>query len=122
VIQDQLVRGIIDPEILADLLGGEKNRQHASSRLSLNVVDFVVTGESPAAVTPRRGACSFRGCDGPDHGGRSQRMSECPAGNVTCECDKCSVKGHYTRNCIKCKDCKQWGDGSGRSSNASSWT
>ena len=40
-------------------------------------------------------------------------MSECPARNVVC--DKCRVKGHYTRTCIKCKDCQQWGHGSDKS-------
>ena len=32
--------------------------------------------------------------------GRSQRMSKCPVRSVSC--DKWSVKGHYTRNCIRC--------------------
>ena len=40
-------------------------------------------------------------------------MSECPARNITCE--KCKVKGLYTRTCIKCKDCQQWGNGSDKS-------
>ena len=120
MIQDQLVRGITDHEILADLLGDEK-----TDRSTTEIVDFIsrkeqaeaehstVCGETPvtAAVTPgatpRRGARPCRGCDGPDHGGRSQRISDCPARNVTC--DRCSVKGHYTKNCIKCKDCQQGG-------------
>ena len=128
VIQDQLVRGIADHEILADLLGDEK-----TNRSTTEIVEYIarreqakaergtVCGESPAqpvtavgaVVTPRRGARPCRGCDGPDHGGRSQRMSECPARNVVC--DKCRVKGHYTRTCIKCKDCQQWGNGSDKS-------
>ena len=120
MIQDQLVRGIADHEILADLLGDEK-----TDRSTTEIVDFIarkeqaeaerstVCGETPvtAAVTPgatpRRGARPCRGCDGPDHGGISQRISDCPARNVTC--DRCSVKGHYTKNCIKCKDCQQGG-------------
>ena len=129
VIQDQLVRGIADHEILADLLGDEK-----TDRSTTEIVEYIarkeqaraergtVCGESPAqpvtatvtpGSTPKRGARPCRGCDGPDHGGRSQRMSDCPARNVTC--DKCSVKGHYSRNCIKCKDCQQWGHGSKKS-------
>ena len=83
---------------------------------------FTVGGEAPvtAAVTPspKRGARPCRGCDGPDHGRRSQRLSDCPAKDVICE--RCSVKGHYTRKCIKCKDCQQWGHGSGKSKHCKS--
>ena len=79
-----------DHEILADLLGDEK-----TDRSTTEIVDYIarkeqakaergtVCGETPvtAAVTPgatpRRGARPCRGCDGPEHGWRSQRISDC---------------------------------------------
>ena len=124
VIQDQLIRGIADHEILADLLGDEK-----TNRTTPEIVDYIarkeqakvergtVCGETPpntAAVTagaaPKRGSSPCRGCGGPNHGSRAKRLSECPAKDVTC--DRCSVKGHFTKNCIKCRDCQQWGHNS----------
>ena len=122
VIQDQLVRGIADKEILADLLGDER-----TNRSTADIVEYIarkeqataerttVSGDSTAGAvtTPKRPARPCRGCDGQDHGGRAQRLSNCPARDVTC--DRCAVKGHYTRKCIKCKDCQAWGHSSNKS-------
>ena len=118
-MQDQLVRGIADQEILADLLGDEK-----TNRTTEEIVEYIarkeqakaergtVAGENITAILdnqkPVMKRC--RGCDGPDHGSRSQRLKECPAKDVTCE--RCTIRGHYTKKCIKCKDCQQWGHGS----------
>ena len=121
VIQDQLVRGIADQEILADLLGDEK-----SDRLTSDIVDFIarkeqaksecgtVAGDSTAArvIAQKQGGRPCGGCGGPDHGGRAQRLNNCPAKYTTCE--RCQVKGHYTKKCIKCSDCQQWGHGSNK--------
>ena len=122
VIQDQLLRGIADQEILADLLGDEK-----SDRLTSDIVDFIarkeqaksecgtVAGDSTAArvIAQKQGGRPCGGCGGPDHGGRAQRLNNCPAKYTTCE--RCQVKGHYTKKCIKCSDCQQWGHGSKKS-------
>ena len=122
VIQDQLVRGIADQEILADLLGDEK-----TDRTTEEIVEYIarkeqaksergtVAGENITAglANRKQGSKPCRGCDGPDHGGRSQRLTECPARDVTCE--RCMIRGHYTKKCIKCKDCQQWGHGSKKS-------
>lgn len=119
VIQDQLVRGIADQDILADLLGDEK-----SDRTTSEIVDFIarkeqakseretVANDTAAAVsTPKPKPTRLcRGCGGQDHGGKSQRLQECPAREVVC--DKCQVKGHYSKHCIRCKDCQTWGHGS----------
>ena len=120
VIQDQLVRGIADQEILADLLGDEK-----SDRTTKEIVEFIarkeqakieretVSSDAPsvaAASVPGRGDKVCRGCDGKDHGSRSKRLKECPARDVTCE--RCKTKGHFTRKCIKCRDCHSWGHSS----------
>ena len=63
VIRDQLVRGIADQEILADLLGELpfRDREHQ------------VTGWAGAA----RARC-------PDHRGRRERERLCPARNTSC--------------------------------------
>ena len=119
VIQDQLVRGIADQDILAELLGDEK-----SDRATSEIVEFIarkeqakaerdtVANDTAAAVsTPKlKQTRMCRGCGGQDHGGRNQRLKECPAREVTC--DKCQLKGHYTKHCIKCRDCQTWGHGS----------
>ena len=120
VIQDQLVRGIADQEILADLLGDEK-----SDRTTKEIVEFIarkeqakieretVSSDAPsvaAASVPGRGDRRCRGCDGQDHGSRSKRLKECPARDVICE--RCKIKGHFTRKCIKCRDCHSWGHSS----------
>ena len=34
-------------------------------------------------------------------------MKDCPAKDVMC--DKCKVKGHFSKACIKCTDCGEWG-------------
>ena len=122
MIQDQLVLGIADKEILADLLGDER-----TNRSTADIVEYIackeqataerttVSGDATtgAVTTPKRGARPCRGCDGPDHGGWAQRLSGCPAKDVTC--DRCAVKGHYTRKCVKCKDCQSWGHSTNKS-------
>ena len=63
------MRGIADHEILSDLLGDER-----TDRSTSEIVEYIA-----AAVTPKREAHQCIGCDGPDHGGRSHRLSDCPA-------------------------------------------
>ena len=110
VIQDQLVRGIADQEILADLLGDEK-----TDRTTEEIVEYIarkeqakaergtVAGENITAGLDNRQPVMkrCRGCDGPDHGSRSQRLKECPAKDITC--DRCTVRGHYTKNASDAK-------------------
>ena len=78
MIQDQLVLGIADKEILADLLGDER-----TNRSTADIVEYIackeqataerttVSGDATtgAVTTPKRGARPCRGCDDPDHGG-----------------------------------------------------
>ena len=44
-------------------------------------------------------------------------MRYCPAKDVTCE--KCKVKGHYTKACMRCNDCNEWGHKSKKSQKCS---
>ena len=104
VIQDQLVKGLADQEILADLLGDEK-----ADRTTDQIVEFIarkeqaklergtVVYESTAAVgqAPKPAKIRIcRGCKGPDHGNWQKRREVCPARDSVC--DKCSVEGHYS--------------------------
>ena len=55
-------------------------------------------------MTNPKKASTFWCFDGPDHGGRAQRLTKCHARNVAR--GRCSVKGRYT---AKCRDCSSWG-------------
>ena len=78
VIQDQLKRGITNHKILTDLLGDENTDRNTGE-----IVEYItrmeqakakrgtVCSKAPvnAAISPKRGAILYRGCDGLDHGG-----------------------------------------------------
>ena len=121
VIQDQLIRGLADQEILAELLGDEKTDRTldqivgfiARKEQAKQEQGVVTTGSSNAAVHQPNGNRSCRQCLGKDHGSRAQRLKECPAKEVTC--DRCNVKGHFSKACIKCADCSEWGHKSKKS-------
>ena len=130
IIKDNLVRGISDPEILADLLGDTK-----TDRTLEEIVSFIaqkeqgkatrsVVGDSTAGMdqsynknpstqpNQRQNNTSSKcwACGGRSHGStndRSTRMQKCPAWTATCS--KCSIKGHLAKGCSKCKDCGAWG-------------
>ena len=118
VIQDQLVKGLADQEILADLLGDEK-----ADRTTDQIVEFIarkeqaklergtVVCESTSAVgqAPKPAKSRIcRGCKGPEHDGNWQKRREvCPIRDSVC--DKRPGEGHYSSACVKCKDCSEWG-------------
>ena len=132
IILDQLIRGIDDKEILADLLGDTK-----TDRSLAEVIDFIarkeqakqeqgtVSFESTGAVrnTPTTPASSSStsasatcwACQQPSHGPNTIRIrqAKCPAWKYTC--DKCNTKGHFTAACSKCVHCSAWGHKSKRS-------
>ena len=121
IIQDQLIRGIADQEILADLLGDEK-----IDRSLEQIVEYiarkeqakleqgvVTTNHSNNAALQSKSERICRQCQGKDHGRKTRRLQECPARDHVCE--KCKVKGHFSKACLKCKDCSEWGHGSKRS-------
>ena len=139
IIKDNLIRGISDPEILADLLGDAK-----TDRTLDEVVNFVAQKEQgkatrhavgdstgamiqtrertqpPTAPPPKEWHKSDRSkcwaCGGPSHGqknDRATRMQKCPA--WTSVCSKCNIKGHLSKVCSKCKECGAWGHKDGSS-------
>ena len=127
MIKDNLIRGLADPEILADLLGDNK-----INRTLEETINFVAQkeqgkatksalGECTAATysTPRqntlKASASGHGrkcwaCGNPSHGPKNDkatREKKCPA--WTSKCSKCNIKGHFSRNCSKCAACGLWG-------------
>ena len=132
IIRDNLIRGLADPEILADLLGDPK-----TDRSLEDVVNFVAQKEQgkatrsavcdttgaikqvrdtsqPKAPKPNykvdsKGRCCWA-CGGPSHGqknDRNTRAQKCPAWASTCS--RCNIKGHLSKMCSKCNDCGTWG-------------
>ena len=123
IIKDNLVRGIADPEILADLLGDTK-----TDRTLEQTVSFVAQKEQGKATRSvmgdKMGAMGLPpgnkrtaskstkcwACGGPRHAQKNDRYTReksCEAWTFTC--GKCSTKGHYTSCCSKCSDCGSWG-------------
>ena len=131
IIRDNLIRGIADPEILADVLGDPK-----TDRTLEETVDFIAQKEqgksTRAAVGDNTAAMSqYRvqknrqskvqlpqssnhdkcwSCGERIHGqpnDRNTRAKHCAAWSSTC--GKCSVKGHYSSCCSKCASCNTWG-------------
>ena len=131
IIKDNLIRGISDPDILADLLGDPRTDQSLEE-----VVNFVAqkeqgkatrhaVGDSAGAInqvreksqpqtfkqkykTEGKGKCWA--CGGPSHGqknDRATRAQKCPAWTSTCS--KCTIRGHFSKMCNKCNDCGAWG-------------
>ena len=127
VIKDNLIRGISDPDILADLLGDVK-----TDRTLEEVVNFIAqkeqgkatrhaVGDTAGAITtskerppPPKDWKSHKSkcwaCGGPSHGpknDKSTRTQKCPA--WTSQCSKCNIKGHFSKVCSECKDCGTYG-------------
>ena len=133
IIKDNLIRGISDPDILADLLGDPK-----ADRSLEEVVNFVsqkeqgkatrsAVGDSAGAINQlktkpqsetskpkfnvkndNKGKCWA--CGGPSHGhknDRTTRSQKCPAWSSIC--NKCNIKGHLSKMCSQCSDCGIWG-------------
>ena len=121
VIQDQLVRGLNDREILTDLMGDAK-----TDRTLDEVVEFIarkeqgkLEREKVGCGVPRTGAMGAGtptkspncwACQGASHGTPNNvkaRQEHCPAWNSTCT--KCNTKGHEAKVCTKCINCEEWG-------------
>ena len=129
IILDNLIRGIADPEILADLLGDTN-----TTRTLDETVAFIAQKEQAkstrAAVGDSASAMSHPfqrskphsqplststdpkcwACGEARHGksnDRNTRSKYCEAWSTTCT--KCSVKGHYSSKCSKCAACSKWG-------------
>lgn len=131
IIKDNLIRGISDPEIQADLLGDAK-----TDRTLDEVVTFFVQKQQGKATRSAVGDCTaainWQGkakttqsqikqkypdnkgkcwaCAGPSHGPRNDKMTRtkfCPAWSATC--NKCNIKGHYNKSCSRCNTCGNWG-------------
>ena len=117
IIKDTLIRGISDPEILADLLGDSK-----PDRTLDEVVQFIsqkeqgkatraAVGDSaaPISVKPQKQSKCWA-CGNRSHGpknDRATREKHCPAWQTTCS--KCGIKGHLTKVCQKCTSCGKFG-------------
>ena len=127
VIQDQLIRGLNDPEIVSELLGDSKvdmslkevvefvaRKEQAKTERGTVSVEQSVSAVMNNPTTPQsKQPC--RHCKGQSHGAetRQVRRDKCPAWSHTC--DKCDVKGHYATACYKCQDCDSWGHKSKKS-------
>ena len=131
VIGDQLVRGLDDQEILADLLGDDKTDRNLhetvqfiarkeQAKLERGTVSCETSSASALRShmlpsTPNSRSYTCRHCKGTHSGPDTMktRKSVCPAWDHQCE--KCSVKGHYSQACFKCADCGSWGHKSKKS-------
>ena len=126
MIKDNVIRGLADTEILADLLGDTKTNMSLEE-----TVAFTSQKEQGKATRSTIGDCagaisthnqnSQKGnnsksqykcwaCGGPGHEPRNDRATrerKCPAWSSTCR--KCNIKGHYGKMCSKCTSCDQWG-------------
>merc|ERR1712215_300567 len=111
---DQLIRGLLDKEIVSDLLGDAKTDMTLQE-----TVDYVARKEqakteqvtisceqtSAAQQTPVKGYTCWA-CQGNSHTNR-QRKDKCPAWGS--QCTKCSGRNHYTSCCPRCSECQTWG-------------
>ena len=121
VISDQLVRGIADEDILADLIGEEK-----TDRTLLEMVEFIarkeqaklerdqISVENAAASvvkqdTPTGSRTKCKNCRGEYHGADTMHTRKTKSPSWDHKCNKSQVRGHYERACYKCSDCGQWG-------------
>ena len=137
-IKDNLIRGLADPEILSDLLGDAKTdrsleetvtfiAQKEQGKATRSAVGDNVAGANTHTQPdkkfsrgkrkpeqPATGKCWA--CEGPSHGPRNDRNTraqKCPAWSTDCE--KCDVRGHFSKCCSKCEDCGHWGHRNGNS-------
>ena len=128
IILDNLVRGMSDQEIMADLLGdsktdrtldetinfiAQKEQGKATQNAMGNYVSVKATdisGIKGRAEKNLNSQSSCWACGGKSHGPRNDRAvrsERCPAWTFTC--NKCHGKGHYTSSCSKCSSCNKWG-------------
>ena len=128
IILDNLVRGMSDQEIMADLLGDSKTdrtleetinfiAQKEQGKATQNAVgNYVSVKATDISGTRRRTEKTPNpqslcwACGGKSHGPRNDqavRSERCPAWTFTC--NKCHGKGHYTSSCNKCSSCNKWG-------------
>ena len=125
IIKDHLIRGLADPEILSDLVGDTKTdrsleetvafiAQKEQGRATRSVVgdsaNAIQGTHTPASSHSSANKPSCWACSGDIHGQRNDRNARskhCPAWSFTCA--KCSVKGHFSKNCSRCPDCNSWG-------------
>ena len=121
VIQDQLIRGFNDTDIVSDLLGDMKvdrtleevveyvaRKEQAKSECSTVSVEPVVFAVKQTPNTPQpKHRC--RHCKGAFLGvdTKKVRRDSCSAWSHVCE--KCRVKDHSCKDCFKCQDCNSWG-------------
>ena len=123
IIKDTLVRGIGDPEILADLLGDTKTdrtldetvafiaqkEQAKATRSAVGDATGAIRGFPSSNPAPKFNSKCWA-CAGPGHeprNDRNTRAKKCPAWSTTCT--KCNIKGHLAKCCSKCASCKSWG-------------
>ena len=134
IIKDNLIRGLSDHEILADLLGDPK-----TDRTLEEIVSYIAqkeqgkatrnaVGDSAGVIHQVKDSSGARtsnqaqskpkyekqgkcwACEGPSHGPKNDRATralKCPAWTATCS--KCNIKGHLNKVCTKCSDCGSWG-------------
>ena len=124
VIQNQLIKGLYDKDILRDLLG-----ESDSGRTLTDIVDYIarkeqardeqsrVSVESTSSIrkqtTAKQKECWA--CLKESHGSNSLavRRTSCSAWDTVCS--KCERKGHISKACSKCSDCGNWGHKSSKS-------
>ena len=121
VICDQLLRGLYNQDIVADLIGDEK-----TDRTLLEMVEFIarkeqaklerdqVSIENAAASVvkqdmPVGSRTKCKHCRGESHGADNKhtRKAKYPAWDH--KCTKFQVSGHYEQACYKFTDCGKWG-------------
>ena len=128
IIKDNLVRGISDPEILAEILGDPnpnktleelvtlitQKEQGKATRAAVSDCVSAMGGRRNQERIPEKPQRTFQGrcwaCGGHSHGiknDRGTREKQCPAWGSTC--NKCTIKGHFTKYCTKCTHCGMWG-------------
>merc|ERR1711867_92326 len=123
VIMDTLIRGIVDKEIVSDLLG------EVQTDMTLQqTVDYIARKEqakseqgtvsceqtNAAQQTPIKSPTCWA-CQGSSHGPNNNRLrkAKCPAWGS--QCVKCSGYNHYSSACSRCPECHNWGHRSSQS-------
>ena len=124
IIQDNLVRGIADPEIMSNLLGDTKtdrtleetvlfNGQKEQGKATKTAVGDTVGAMCATRTNSKQSLAPGRGCwacGGSVHGQKNDRKARTRYYEAwTFTCSKCTTKGHYTKNCSKCTTCGEWG-------------
>ena len=129
IIRDNLIRGIADPEILADLLGDSKTdrtldetvafiaqkEQAKSTRAAMGDSASAMShpfqrGKTQSQASSGSSEAKCWACGEARHGkanDRNTRSKYCEAWSTTCS--KCSIKGHFSSKCSKCTSCGKWG-------------